>query len=55
MTPMPPWLLRVTLAAYPRAFRQHFGADLADGLRTAWAAPHVTARHRLVVRALNAS
>ncbi len=49
MTPMPPWLLRATLAAYPRAFRRHFGADLADGLQAAWAAPHATAPHRLVL------
>ena len=39
MTPMPSWLLRAALAAYPPAFRRHFGADLRDGLHAAWTPP----------------
>ena len=36
MTSMPPWVARVLLLAYPRAFRQRFGDDLREGLHAAW-------------------
>ena len=52
MTAMPRWLIRVALAAYPRAFRRHFGAELASDLESAWQAAERAplARLALVVR-----
>ena len=40
MTPMPRWLIRAALLAYPRAFRRHFGDELRDGLQAAWTRRH---------------
>ena len=37
MTSMPPWVARILLLAYPRAFRQRFGDDLRESLQAAWA------------------
>ena len=38
MTSMPPWVVRLLLLAYPRAFRQRFGDELRESLQAAWAA-----------------
>lgn len=49
MTAMPRWLIRVALAAYPRAFRRHFGAELGSDLESAWQAAERAPRARLAL------